>query len=72
MRGNEFVQVDFGDELERLCYDTTLKRVWYRVTINLLISERNVRVVVTTEVVMIGAWVVFGGARWTMPRGFCV
>lgn len=72
MRGNEFVQVDFGDELERLCYASTLKRVRTRVTIHPLLSKGNICVVVTTEVVMIRVGVVFGGTRWAMIRGFCV
>lgn len=67
--GDEFVQIDFGDELKRI-YVIDRKCYRYTMTINGLSCQGHIGVVVTTEMVVIGAWMVVSGARRTMARSF--
>lgn len=69
LRGDEFVQIDFGDELKRL-YVGMKESYRYRTTISHLSNKRHRGMVVATEMVMVGAGVVVSGASLAMAGGF--
>lgn len=64
-RGDEFVQIDFGDELKRIyVYDRKCYR--YRMTINNLSCQGHIGVMVATEMVMVGVGMLVRGTRRAM------